>query len=122
MAHRLSGLHVSLGLSLLFFAGCQGGNPSAPIPAKPAAGAQAVPAANPIVAAGTSSEQATPAVKPPIEITPGSSTITADDPGLQLLAARNDAGSIRDLTTDVKWSLEPPGLAEIEQGGYVRPV
>ena len=46
----------------------------------------------------TSPEQVTPAAKPPLEITPGSSTITADDPGLQLLAARKEAGSIRDLT------------------------
>src|SRR5262249_2948629 len=67
-------------------------------------------------------EKSAPAVKPPIEITPGSSTITADDPGLQLLAARKEAGSISDLTTEVKWRVEPPGLAEIEQGGYLRPV
>ena len=29
---------------------------------------------------------------------------------------------MRDLTSQVKWSVEPPGLAVIEQGGYLRPV
>ena len=109
MPRRLSGLPLSLGLGLLVFAGCRGEQPPGRV-ATPAAAVKdtAVPAANPVTAAGKASEQATPAEKPPIEITPGSSTITADDPGLQLLAARKEAGSIRDLTGDVKWSVEPP--------------
>jgi Protein of unknown function (DUF1553)/Protein of unknown function (DUF1549) len=115
MSRRLSGLPPSLGLSLLLLAGCRGGQPASPIPAAPVA-AKSVPAA------AKGSEQGTPAVKPPIEITPGSSTITADDPGMQLLAARKEAGSIHDLTADVKWSLEPPDRAVIEQGGYLRPL
>jgi hypothetical protein len=64
---------------------------------------------------------AAPVEKPPLEITPGSSTITADDAGLQLLAARKEAGSLRDLTGAVEWSVMPAESAEIEKGGYLRP-
>jgi hypothetical protein len=123
MPRRPSGLPLSLGLGLLLFAGCRGDQPPGPV-AAPAAAVKdpAVPAANTVTDAGKAPVQATPAEKPPISITPGPSTITADDPGLQLLAVRKEAGSIRDLTADVKWSVEPPGLADIEQGGYLRPV
>ncbi len=95
-------------LGLLLLAGCQGGKAPAPIPV-------AVQKPTPPVAPATA--PVAPAPKPPLEITPGSSTITADDAGLQLLAARKEAGSVHDLTGAVKWSVEPAGLAEIEQGG-----
>ena len=55
-----------------------------------------------------------------LEITPGSSTITADDPGLQLLAARNEAGSIRDLTAEVKWTRRAAGSGR-DRAGRVSP-
>ena len=123
MPRRLSGLPLSLGLGLLFFAGCRGDQP-------PRSGCHAGGCRRRM----RPSQPRTPSPprekpprrphrpqKPPIEITPGSSTITADDPGLQLLAARKEAGSIRDLTAEVKWSVEPPDLADIEQGGYLRP-
>ncbi len=56
-----------------------------------------------------------------IEITPGASTITADDPGLQLLASRKSDSSVRDVTSQVKWTVEPAGAGEIERGGYLHP-
>jgi hypothetical protein len=56
-----------------------------------------------------------------VRITPAVSTITADDPGLQLLAADPDDPS-RDRTVDVQWSAEPAGLVAIEAGGYLRPL
>ena len=88
----------------------------APVPVKPVAVQKVTPPAAPAPA------QIAPAPKPPLEITPGSSTITADDAGLQLLAARKEAGSVHDLTGAVKWSIAPAGLAEIEHGGYLRPL
>jgi hypothetical protein len=60
--------------------------------------------------------------KPALVVSPESFTITADDPGLQLLATRNDDGSIRDLTSQVAWSVEPAGLASLEPSGYLRPL
>jgi hypothetical protein len=71
--------------------------------------------ADPQAAAATEAARAT------IEITPEASTITADDPGLQLLASRKSGNSIRDVTSEVKWTVEPAGVAAIEPGGYLRP-
>ena len=119
MARRLLLYSSRLGLGLLFLAGCQGDRSPTQAPAKPAVVHNV---ARPVPPAATVAVENAPAPKPPLEITPGSSTITADDAGLQLLAARKEAGSARDLTADVKWSVEPPGLADIEQGGYLRPV
>ena len=125
MSGRLPVLFSGLALGLLFSTGCGGGNTPAPVAAKPAAvaapAAGAGSAASKVAAAEKSSQPVPPVAKPPIEITPGSSTITADDPGLQLLAVRKETGSIRDLTGEVKWSVDPPDLAEVEQGGYLRP-
>ncbi len=122
MARRLLFCSRSLALGLLVLAGCQAGKPPAPIPVagKPAAVQKTTAQAAPAVAAAAPSASVP---KPPLQITPGSSTITADDAGLQLLAARKEAGgSVRDLTGAVKWSVVPAGLAEIEQGGYLRPL
>ncbi len=58
--------------------------------------------------------------EPALGISPESFTLTADDPGLQLLAARNAGGASRDLTTKVQWTVEPEGLVELEPGGYLR--
>jgi hypothetical protein len=68
--------------------------------------------------AGHSHQPAEPAMR----ISPESFTITADDPGLQLLVARNDGGTARDLTSQVVWTAEPPELVRLEPGGYLRPV
>jgi hypothetical protein len=119
MARRLLLCSSRLGLGLLLFAGCGRDHTPVPVPKQPAV-VQDV--ARPSATAGHVATSVAPAPKPPLEITPGSSTITADDAGLQLLAARKEAGSIHDLTAQVKWSTEPAGLAEIEEGGYLRPL
>ena len=59
--------------------------------------------------------------KAALRISPESYTIAADDPGLQLLAARNENGKVRDLTSQAKWTIDPPGMVELEPGGYLRP-
>jgi Protein of unknown function (DUF1553)/Protein of unknown function (DUF1549) len=119
MGRRLLVCSSGLALGLLLLNGCGRDQSPAPVPTKPAV----VPdAARPVAPAAQAAVPAAPVPKPPLEITPGSSTITADDPGLQLLAARKEAGSILDLTTQVQWTTEPAGLAEIEQGGYLRPL
>ncbi len=68
---------------------------------------------------------AAPAKAPsrPLAISPESFTITADDYGLQLLVGRNNAdGTRRDLTSQVAWSVEPAGVARVDQTGYLRPI
>ncbi len=60
-------------------------------------------------------------VKPAVRISPEAFTITADDPGLQLLAT-DETDSARDRTAEVRWTAEPAGLAAIEAGGYLRPM
>jgi Protein of unknown function (DUF1553)/Protein of unknown function (DUF1549) len=119
MARRVLLFASRLGLGLLVLAGCRGDQGPTQVPAKPAVVHNV---ARPVGPAASVVVESAPVPKPPLEITPGSSTITADDAGLQLLAARKEAGSVRDLTRDVNWSIEPPGLADIEQGGYLRPV
>ncbi len=125
MPRRILVLPASLGIALLVFAGCQGGQGPVPGPSKSpvniVASSDSVASPKKIGSAGEGSASAVPVEKPPLEVTPGSSTITADDVGLQLLAARKEVGSPRDLTGDVQWSVLPPGLAEIEKGGYLRP-
>src|SRR5262249_17348237 len=66
-----------------------------------------------------SAPHAVPA-KPALRISPEASTIAADDPGLQLLAA-GGSGPARDRSAEVQWTAEPAGLATIEPGGYLRP-
>jgi hypothetical protein len=60
--------------------------------------------------------------KLPLEISPAAFTIAADDPGLQLLLARKEEGSVRDLTAKAAWTADPPGLAQIDPTGYVDPL
>jgi len=62
-----------------------------------------------------------PLVKP-LRISPEAFTITPDDSGLQLLAAQDEGGSPRDVTSRVEWTLEPSGLAVLEPKGYLRPI
>ena len=58
-----------------------------------------------------------------LTMTPEAFTITAPDPGVQLLVSRQNAdGTVRDLTSRVAWQVDPPGVATIEQGGYLRPL
>ncbi len=115
---------------LTLTAGCQsrhepGASSTSPVPSKPSAGpivasaksAQPTAASVPAPAAQPVPEPARPALR----ISPESFTITADDPGLQLLVTRNEAGAVTDLTSRVAWTVEPKGLAELEPGGYLRP-
>jgi hypothetical protein len=74
----------------------------------------------PVVTQPVVTRPAAPA-KPAVRISPEAFTITADDPGLQLLAA-DEADSARDRTAEVSWTAEPAGLAAIEAGGYLRPI
>src|SRR5262245_51047855 len=127
MPRRCSAVPAGLVLGLAFCIGCQAriappaapGGPrtagiepnSAP---KPAA-AESVGAAEKVAAQANLPARAAPV------ISPEAFTITADAPGLQLLASRDEGGSRHDLTGLVQWTLEPPGLAEIEPGGYLRP-
>ena len=60
--------------------------------------------------------------QPPMRVSPESFTITADDPGLQLLVTRNTDRASRDLTAQVAWTAQPAGVIELEPGGYLRPV
>jgi hypothetical protein len=58
-----------------------------------------------------------------LRVTPGAFTITADDPGLQLLVTRENVdGTTQDMTSTVQWRVTPPGIARIETGGYLRPL
>ncbi|MGC8642769.1 MAG: DUF1549 and DUF1553 domain-containing protein [Isosphaeraceae bacterium] len=58
-----------------------------------------------------------------LSLSPEPFTITADDPGVQLLVTRrNSDATARDLTSQARWRVEPPGAAAIEPGGYLRPV
>ena len=58
-----------------------------------------------------------------LSVSPETATITADDPGLQLLVRRQFAdGTVKDLTGLAAWRVAPPGAALIEAGGYLRPL
>ncbi|MFI5460565.1 MAG: DUF1549 domain-containing protein [Isosphaerales bacterium] len=130
MPRRRSVLPAGLVLGLAFCMGCQTRVDPTAAPRAPAvpktAGVELHPAPKPPQAASgharePASAQANKAAQPAPAISPVAFTITADALGLQLLASRNEGGSPRDLTADVEWTLEPPGIAEIEPGGYLRP-
>ena len=121
MSVRRLVLSGGLLLASALFMGCQARNTP---PVAPAAQPKLTAAA---VAEATDhcDPQAVAAVKEAasatIEISPGASTITADDAGLQLLASRKTASSVRDVTVQAKWTVEPAASAEIEPGGYLHP-
>ena len=108
MSVRRLVLSGGLLLASALFMGCQARNTP---PVAPAAQPKLTAAA---VAEATDhcDPQAVAAVKEAasatIEISPGASTITADDAGLQLLASRKTASSVRDVTVQAKWTVEPP--------------
>jgi hypothetical protein len=112
-------VRAALAATLVLATGCRGRVEQAASTARPAADppAQADAGAVSRQAAAPPSLPARPAVR----ISPEAFTITADDPGLQLLAA-DDAEPTRDRTAQVTWTAEPSGLAAIEPGGYLRPV
>ena len=68
-------------------------------------------------------EPVTPAPRTPLAITPAVFTITAEDPGLQLLVSRqNSDGTVTDLTSRVAWRVNPPDTAKVDSIGYVQPL
>ncbi|QEH37304.1 hypothetical protein OJF2_58940 [Aquisphaera giovannonii] len=114
----------------LWLTGC-GGRVGTPPPASPAvadrpAGTESSARSAPKEAAAKSVPAATAGAataRPPLAITPEQITITADDPGMQLLVGEPIAGgAARDLSGRVAWKVDPPGAAEIEPGGYLRPL
>jgi hypothetical protein len=93
-------------------------SPASPVPASPAIEGVASP--KPIQA-----QQAptTPSRAPVLTISPEAATITADDPGVQLLLRRQSTdGTVKDLTGLAAWRADPPGFGAIEAGGYLRPL
>jgi hypothetical protein len=60
--------------------------------------------------------------RPRLAISPEASTITSDDPGLQLLAAHVEGGRQRDVTFQAQWAVEPAGIAQVDPDGYLRPL
>jgi hypothetical protein len=131
MSRRRLFLPTSLVAGLSLVLGCHGRVDPGAAPGTPSVpktlGKATAGAAKPELAGTTPKAEAaallpiTPA-KPPLRVSPESFTITADDPGLQLLAARNDGGLSRDLTSQVAWTAQPAGVVEIEPGGYLRPL
>ena|GEM_PF-4969485 len=125
---RLIGIAGAL-LAWLVAAGC--GSSSTPA-AKPAAGfsspaspALAGPAIEGVASPKPIQAEAptVPSRAPVLTISPEAATITADDPGVQLLLRRQSAdGTVRDLTGLAGWRVDPPGSAAIEAGGYLRPL
>jgi Protein of unknown function (DUF1553)/Protein of unknown function (DUF1549) len=120
----LAGLTAALFLST----GCQGrpnAGASSPAPNNhETAGTRPTPGPTPGPTATNQTNTPAPVkqAEPALTISPESFTITADDPGLQLLAVRNVGEASRDLTTKVQWTVEPQGLVDLEPGGYLRPV
>jgi Protein of unknown function (DUF1553)/Protein of unknown function (DUF1549) len=121
---------VGLILALVLCTGCLSRPISSAAPGTPtvsgSAGKVGAPAANPALVATAGSQNREPArppepAPPALRISPESFTITADDPGLQLLVARNTDGTTRDLTGQVAWTAEPSALVQLEPGGYLRP-
>ncbi len=127
MSGRRSILVAALGLALFVCSGCPNRAPSgsaAPAPIIQAPADRATlknPSAKPGDALATAKSPLEPGVAA-IQISPEAFTITADDSGLQLLAARKVGGLSQDLTSKVTWTAEPAGIVALEPGGYLRPV
>ncbi len=61
--------------------------------------------------------------RPRIQVEPTSFTITAEDPGLQLLVSERTAeDGPRDVASRTTWRVEPPEIATVDSLGYVRPL
>jgi Dehydratase family len=92
-------------------------SPASPVLASPAIEGVASP--KPIQARAPTA----PSRAPVLTISPEAATITADDPGVQLLLRRQSAdGTVKDLTGPAAWRIDPPGFGEIEAGGHLRPL
>ena len=131
MSGRRLVLLTGLATGLILGLGCQGrpnpGETSLPPTAAKIAGKAPTSGASPVLAVTGATQkpaavQPTEPARPALRISPETFTITADDPGLQLLAARNEGAGSRDLTSQVRWTAEPEGLVELAPGGYLRPI
>jgi hypothetical protein len=121
---------AGLALGIILCTGCQTrvaptSAPTGSTAARPAD--RAGPAANgqtPVSSLASRPAAAVPPAKAkaPLRIAPEASTIAADDLGLQLLLSRGEDGEARDLTAKAMWTADPPGLARVDQSGYVRPL
>ncbi|HZW34411.1 MAG TPA: DUF1549 domain-containing protein [Isosphaeraceae bacterium] len=122
MPRRRWVVRAGLAVGLVLVVGCRArvALESAPPPGPATAGrpAPADPGRGPAPQAAATPVRPAPAA---VRISPEVSTIAADDPGLQLLAA-DAADPARDRTVEVQWTAEPAGLAAIEPGGYLRPL
>ena len=116
MPHRRVMERAVFAAVMLLAAGCHGRVE----PVAPPTADRPTPAGPVAVAQQADASPSLP-VKPTVRITPEAFTITADDPGLQLLAA-DETDSARDRTAEVRWTAEPSGLVTIEAGGYLRPI
>ena len=118
---------AAIAAGLLLAAGCRGRveSPASPPPTAPDRATLTDAGSGTATGSGTVPPQVEAApslpVKPAVRISPEAFTITADDPGLQLLAV-DEAEPARDRTAQVAWSAEPAGLVAIEPGGYLRPI
>ncbi len=116
-------------LAWLVAAGCGSSSTPAAKPtagfSSPASAALAVPAIEGVASPKPIQAEAptVPSRAPVLTISHEAATITADDPGVQLLLRRQSAdGTFRDLTGLAGWRVDPPGSAAIEAGGYLRPL
>ncbi len=89
---------------------------------KPGSG-PATAGGSPLTSPLVSAPKPAPTPPPPLRIQPEKGTILAGDPGIQMVVdISGEHGGRRDLTAVVSWKSEPPGVVEVEAGGYVRPV
>ena len=74
--------------------------------------------------APTASREPAPTPAPPtIRIQPEVAGLLAGDPGLQLIVdGPGEHGGRVDLTARVGWTTEPPGVVEVDSGGYLRAI
>ncbi len=118
---------ASLAVGVILCMGCQARVAPSKVAAVPAVAKPAGPPRSGQEPAGTALASQPAAAgpsthaKPPLRISPAEFTITADDPGLQLLLGRDEEGSARDLTALAAWTAEPPGFVQIDSSGYLRP-
>jgi hypothetical protein len=107
-------LAVGLGITL---AGCQSQSAKPPAPIAKAN----APTAPPVVADKTPPPVSAP--EPKVVVLPAAAELSPYDPGLQFLVqVHNPTGGAVDHTPDAQFHLDPPDLATIEAGGYLRPL
>lgn len=82
------------------------------------------PAKGPAAISSTSSvpESGSSAKSTALQVSPTSLTLLPGDVGFQMLAALADESSgRRDLTAEVSWVVDPPGIVTVDGSGYLRP-